>query len=34
MGMSRPSGVISSTQHFMSWRTLRVYGSWLRMISG
>ena len=26
-GMSRPSGVTSSTQHFISWRTLRVYGS-------
>jgi hypothetical protein len=27
-GISRPSGVISSTQHFISCLTLRVYGSW------
>ena len=24
----RPSRTISDTQHFISWRTFKVYGSW------
>src|SRR5918994_1994226 len=27
-GIRRPSGTISTTQHFISWRTFSVYGSW------
>jgi hypothetical protein len=32
-GISRPSGVSCSTQHFMSCFTFRVYGSWKSWIT-